>query len=153
MTQLVKLRSELRAACLERGIKLSYMPFIVKVAESYFWWNSSYFLLFSFPGLLTGPPALPHLEQHIGRPSRHHHLQGVAQHCPGHGHPHGPAGAQHQGSAGPFHLWDCHRVEQAAATWQRWQTINIRPLWRHLFSQVSSWKLSDILYFISFIFT
>ena len=31
MTQLVKLRSELRAACLERGIKLSYMPFIVKV--------------------------------------------------------------------------------------------------------------------------
>ena len=36
MTQLVKLRSELRAACLERGIKLSYMPFIVKVPETIF---------------------------------------------------------------------------------------------------------------------
>jgi len=33
MTQLVKLRSELRAACLERGIKLSYMPFIVKACS------------------------------------------------------------------------------------------------------------------------
>ena len=35
MTQLVKLRAELRAACLERGIKLSYMPFIVKVPTTY----------------------------------------------------------------------------------------------------------------------
>ena len=35
MTQLVKLRSDLRAACLERGIKLSYMPFIVKVKTSF----------------------------------------------------------------------------------------------------------------------
>ena len=35
MTQLVKLRSDLRAACLERGIKLSYMPFIVKVDTSF----------------------------------------------------------------------------------------------------------------------
>jgi len=33
MTQLVKLRSDLRAACLERGIKLSYMPFIVKACS------------------------------------------------------------------------------------------------------------------------
>jgi len=33
MTQLVKLRAEMRAACLERGIKLSYMPFIVKACS------------------------------------------------------------------------------------------------------------------------
>ena len=103
MTQLVKLRSELRAACLERGIKLSYMPFIVKVPEISFPWLI-FFLTFSLPGLLIGPLALPHLEQHIGRTSRYHHLQGVPQHCPGHGHPHGPAGAEHQGSAGPLHL-------------------------------------------------
>jgi len=33
MSQLVKLRSELKAGCLERGIKLSYMPFIVKACS------------------------------------------------------------------------------------------------------------------------
>ena len=38
MTQLVKLRSGLRAACLERGIKLSYMPFIVKVDTPFHFW-------------------------------------------------------------------------------------------------------------------
>ena len=94
MTQLVKLRSELRAACLERGIKLSYMPFIVKVPETSLRWLFL-FLTFSLPGLLIGPLALPYLEQHIGRTSRYYHLQGVPQHCPGHGHPHGPAGAEH----------------------------------------------------------
>ena len=100
MTQLVKLRSELRAACLERGIKLSYMPFIVKVPAKF----SFQSLLSFFTGLLTGPLALPYLEQHIGRTGRYHHLQGVPQHCTGHGHPHGAAGAQHQRGAGPLRL-------------------------------------------------
>ena len=45
MTQLVKLRSDLRAACLERGIKLSYMPFIVKVDISF---HFSYVVSFEF---------------------------------------------------------------------------------------------------------
>ena len=106
MTQLVKLRSELRAACLERGIKLSYMPFIVKVPEIIFLLYLSFWLfyIFFFAGLLTGPLALPYLEQHIGRTGRHHHLQGVPQHCTGHGHPDGTAGAKHQGGAGPLRI-------------------------------------------------
>jgi len=33
MSQLVRLRAELREACLARGIKLSYMPFMVKAAS------------------------------------------------------------------------------------------------------------------------
>ena len=33
MSQLVNLRKELKAACLERGVKLSYMPFIVKACS------------------------------------------------------------------------------------------------------------------------
>jgi len=33
MTQLVKLRAELKDACLQRGIRLSYMPFIVKACS------------------------------------------------------------------------------------------------------------------------
>ena len=34
MSQLVRLRAELREACLARGIKLSYMPFMVKVGTT-----------------------------------------------------------------------------------------------------------------------
>ena len=33
MSQLVKLRKELKKACEERGVKLSYMPFIVKACS------------------------------------------------------------------------------------------------------------------------
>jgi len=33
MSQLVNLRKDLKAACLERGVKLSYMPFIVKACS------------------------------------------------------------------------------------------------------------------------
>lgn len=33
MSQLVRLRAELRDACLQRGVKLSYMPFIVKACS------------------------------------------------------------------------------------------------------------------------
>lgn len=33
MSQLVRLRAELREACLQRGVKLSYMPFIVKACS------------------------------------------------------------------------------------------------------------------------
>ena len=33
MSQLVELRKDLKAACLERGVKLSYMPFIVKACS------------------------------------------------------------------------------------------------------------------------
>ena len=55
MTQLVKLRSELRAACLERGIKLSYMPFIVKVL----WNHIPGVILFLFDFLFSRPAHWP----------------------------------------------------------------------------------------------
>ena len=141
MTQLVKLRAEMRASCLERGIKLSYMPLIVKVPTIIQLFSICISLLFA--GLLTCPPALPHLEQHIRHRGRNDHLQGVSQHSPCHGHPNGPTGAKHQGGAEPLCLWDCVRAQQAAATWCRWKTINIRSHWGHFFSEVSRTSLTS----------
>lgn len=43
MTKLVQLRYDLKSACKERGIKLSYMPFIIKVSVMY---NCMHSLLF-----------------------------------------------------------------------------------------------------------
>ena len=97
-------------------------------------------LLFS-AGLLSGPPAIPHLEQHIRHRGRNDHLQGVSQHSPCHGHPNGPTGAKHQGGGRPLCLWDCVRAQQAAATWCSWKTINIRSHWGHFFSEVSRTSL------------
>ena len=127
MTQLVKLRSDLRAACLERGIKLSYMPFIVKVKTSF-----HFSLLVLNSGLLSCPAPLPHLEQHLGPTGWNDHLQSLPQYCPCHGHSYGLASPQHQGGAGPLCLWDCCWAEQTAAARRCRQTINIRPFWWNL---------------------
>ena len=108
-----------------------------------------YYFDFLSLGVLAGPLALSYLEQHIRRTVGDYHLQGVPQHCTGHGHPHGAAGAKHQGGARPLSLWDCSWAQQAAATWHRWQTINVRPLWRNIFSQVRSWRIEDATIFLS----
>lgn len=78
LTRLVALRRDLKGPAEARGVKLSYLPFFIKVGDA---GGScrlppSLRLLLSGPGRLPGPAALPHPERPRGPRLPEHHLQG-----------------------------------------------------------------------------
>lgn len=79
LSRLVALRQELRGVAEARGVKLSYLPFFIKVGLELVALVAAgdEADVLSAPGRLPWPAALSHSERLCGRRLPEHHLQGA----------------------------------------------------------------------------